>query len=59
MNANVIRTAASTRIAGFVFAILASTAVLGATVGGMQASNIDVPQLVALDGVTVSAVKVN
>lgn len=59
MNANAIRTPASTRIAGFFSAIVASTAVLGATVVGMQATEVDAPQVAALDNVTVSATKVN
>jgi hypothetical protein len=59
MNANATRTAASTRIAGFFFAIVASTLVLGATVGGMQASDTSAPQMLALDSVTVEAVKAN
>ena len=59
MNANATRTAASTRVAGFVLAVLASTAVLGATVGGMQPHESSAPQIVALDHVTVNASKVN
>ena len=54
---NALRTSASTRIAGFVFAVFASVATLGATVGGMQANDAASTPLMALDQVTVSAVK--
>ena len=56
---NALRTSASTRIAGFVFAVFASVATLGATVGGMQANDAGSTPLMALDQVTVSAVKAN
>ena len=59
MNANATRTAASTRVAAFFFAVVASTALLGATVGGMQPHESNAPQYLALDSVTVSAVKAN
>lgn len=59
MNANATSTPASARIAGFFFAIVASTVILGATVGGMQASESKAPQFIALDSVTVSATKAN
>lgn len=59
MNANATRTAASTRVAAFFFAVVVSTALLGATVGGMQPHESTAPQFLALDNVTVSAAKVN
>jgi len=49
-----------TRIAGIVFSILMSTAVLGATVTSMQpASRSDGPHVIALERVTISATVVN
>ena len=59
MNATATRTSVSTRIAAFFCAVLTSAVVLGATVGGMQSTDTNAPQFLALDGVTVAAVKSN
>lgn len=56
---NALHNSTSVRIAGFAFAVIASVTTLGVTVGGMQAGVVDVPQLVAMDAVTVNATKVN
>jgi hypothetical protein len=58
---NAIRTSASVRIAGAVFAVCASLTVLGATVGGMQAGSAgsDSAQVLALNNVIVTATKLN
>lgn len=56
---NALRTSASTRIAGVVFAVFASVSTLGATVGGMQAGDSSPATLVALEQVTVNAVEAN
>lgn len=56
---NAPRTSASLRIAAAIFAIVASTTTLGVTVWGLESGVTASSGLIAMDGVTVSAIKVN
>ena len=52
-------TPASVRIASFAFSVVATFGILGATVVGMQAGAPDTTQLVAMNGVIITATKLN
>jgi len=50
---------AATRISAFFLAVLASAAVLGATVGGMQPRIDSTAPVIAMDTVTITATRTN